>query len=194
MEPQFFDSREEFRNWLEEYHDTADELWVGYYKVDAERSGISYGESVEEALCYGWIDGLVNRIDDERYMRRFTPRKPDSKWSKQNTKRAKSMVEAGRMTSAGIDSIEAAKESGEWQNAYRVGDDHAISPELKRALLQNETAWANFQQFSNSSQYGYIAWIDDAKTTATRKSRIEQTVELAVQGVSPYDENGKRRI
>ena len=78
-DPIFFDSREAFRDWLEANHDEADELWVGYHKVDAEKSGIAYDESVEEAICFGWIDGLINGIDDETYKRRFTPRNPDSK-------------------------------------------------------------------------------------------------------------------
>src|SRR6056297_2963044 len=119
MNPLFFESRNEFRNWLEEHHDTAEELRVGYYKVDAGRSGIGYGESVEEALCFGWIDGLVKGIDDETYTRRFTPRSPDSKWSKANKERVEAMVEAGKITPAGMELVEAAKESGAWANAYR---------------------------------------------------------------------------
>ena len=101
MDPIFFDSRNEFRTWLEANHDRAEVLWVGYYKASAERSGIGYGESVEEALCFGWIDGLVKGIDDETYTRRFTPRRLDSKWSKANKERVEAMIEAGKMTSAG---------------------------------------------------------------------------------------------
>ncbi|EMA37688.1 YdeI/OmpD-associated family protein [Halococcus hamelinensis] len=191
---QFFTSRIAFRTWLESNHDSADEVWLGYYKKDAERTGIEYGESVEEAICFGWIDGLVNGIDDETYKRRFTPRKPNSKWSKINTERAQAMVQAGKMTSAGIELIEAAKESGEWDEAYRVGEDHKVPPALRDALQQNQTAWMNFRNLSNTDQHTYITSVEEAKTTETRENRIERIVELAAEDLPPYDKNGKRRV
>ncbi|MFC6993874.1 YdeI family protein [Haladaptatus sp. GCM10025707] len=194
MDPIFFASRNEFRAWLEAHHDTATELWVGYYKVDAERSGIEYGESVEEALCFGWIDGLVKGIDDETYTRRFTPRNPDSKWSKANTERVEAMIEAEKMTSAGMELVKAAKESGEWAAAYRLADDHEIPSELEAALRENETAWENFQNFSNTDQHAFIAAVEEAKTDETRQKRIERTVQLAAQDLRAYDENNKRRL
>lgn len=194
MNPIFFESRNEFRTWLEENHDTAEELWVGYYKTDAERSGIGYGESVEEALCFGWIDGLIKGIDDETYTRRLTPRSPDSKWSKANKDRVEAMIEAGKMTPAGMELVEAAKESGEWADAYRLADDHEIPAELEAALRKNETAWENFQNFSNTDQHAFIAAVEEAKTDETKQKRIERTVELAAQDLRAYDENNKRRL
>ena len=194
MDPIFFESRNEFRTWLEEHHETADELWVGYYKVDAEQSGIGYDESVEEALCFGWIDGLTRGIDDETYTRRFTPRRPDSKWSKANKERVGAMIEAGKMTPAGMELVEAAKESGEWDAAYRVADDHEIPAELETALRENETAWENFQNFSNTDQHAFISLVEEAKTDETKRKRIERTVELAAQDLRAYDENNKRRL
>ncbi|WP_247003433.1 YdeI/OmpD-associated family protein [Halosolutus gelatinilyticus] len=194
MEPIFFTSRTEFRTWLEENHDAAEELWVGYYKTDADETGIDYGESVEEAICFGWIDGLINAIDDETYKRRFTPRKPDSKWSKANTERVEAMIDAGKMTPAGMASVDAAKASGAWKDAYRVGEDHEIPPALQRALKRNETAWENFRAFSNTDQHAYITLVDDAKTTETREKRIDRIVDLAAQNLRPYDENNKRRL
>ncbi|EMA54552.1 hypothetical protein C450_05835 [Halococcus salifodinae DSM 8989] len=187
-------SRSEFRTWLETNYDATDELWLGYYKKDAEQTGISYNESVEEAICFGWIDGLVNGIDDETYKRRFTPRKPDSKWSKINKERVQAMIENRKMTPAGMELIKAAKESGEWENAYRVGEDHDIPSALKDALQQNEAAWTNFQDFSNTNQYTYITSVEDAKTSETRDARIEKIVGLAAEDLLPYDEDGKRRI
>jgi len=194
MDSVFFDSRNEFRTWLEKYHDTAEELWIGYYKVDAEQSGIGYGESVEEALCFGWIDGLVKGIDDETYTRRFTPRSPDSKWSKANKERVAAMIEAGKMTPAGMELVDAAKESGEWAAAYRLADDHEIPAELEAALRENETAWENFQNFSNTDQHAFIAAVEEAQTDETKQKRIERTVELAAQDLRAYDENNKRRL
>lgn len=194
MAPIFFESREAFRDWLEEHHDTEDELWVGYHKVDSDQSGIGYGESVEEAICFGWIDGLINGIDDETYKRRFTPRKPDSKWSKANRERVEAMVDAGKMTPAGMELVEAARESGEWEGAYRLADDHEVPDALEGALRENETAWENFQDFSNTDQHAFIAHVEEAKTAETRERRIERTVELAAQGLRAYDEDGNRRL
>ncbi|WP_411965041.1 YdeI/OmpD-associated family protein [Haloferax sp. YSMS24] len=194
MDPIFFDSRNEFRTWLEEHHDRAEVLWVGYYKTNAERTGIGYGESVEEALCFGWIDGLVRGIDDETYTRRFTPRRHDSKWSKANKERVEAMVETGKMTPAGMELVEAAKESGEWAAAYRLGDDHEIPAELEAALRENETAWENFQSFSNTDQHAFIVAVEEAKTDETKQKRIERTVELAAQDLRAYDESNKRRL
>ena len=194
MNPVFFDSRVEFRTWLEEHHDMAEELWVGYYKVDAERSGIGYGESVEEALCFGWIDGLVKGIDDETYTRRFTPRSPDSKWSKANKERVEAMIEAGKMTPPGMELVEAAKESGEWAAAYRLGDDHEIPAGLEAALRENDIGWENFQNFSNTDQHAFIAAVEEARTDETKQKRIERTVKLAAQDLRAYDENNKRRL
>ncbi|WP_129113589.1 YdeI/OmpD-associated family protein [Halegenticoccus tardaugens] len=194
MDPIFFETREAFRDWLEEHHDTRDELWVGYYKADAEQSGIGYDKSVEEAICFGWIDGLINGIDDETYKRRFTPRKPDSKWSKKNKERVKAMMDAGKMTPAGMELVEAAKESGEWEEAYRLADDHEIPDELESALRKNDTAWEHFQAFSNTDQHAFIALVEAAKTAETKQKRIERTVELAEQDLRAYDENNKRRL
>ncbi|MFC7069759.1 YdeI/OmpD-associated family protein [Halobaculum lipolyticum] len=194
MDPVFFDSRNEFRTWLEEHHDTADVLWVGYYKASAERTGIGYAESVEEALCFGWVDGLIRGIDDETYCRRFTPRRHDSKWSKANTERVEAMVEAGKMTPAGMELVEAAKESGEWAAAYRLADDHELPVDLEAALRENETAWEHFQNFSNTDQHAFIAAVEEAKTDETKRKRIERTVELSAQDLRAYDENNRRRL
>ena len=194
MDPIFFESQNEFRTWLEEHHDTAEELWVGYYKAAAERAGISYDESVEEALCFGWVDGLVKAIDDETYTRRFTPRSPDSKWSKANKERVGAMIQAGKMTPAGMELVEVAKETGEWAAAYRLGDDHEVPAELEAALRADETAWENFQNFSNTDQYAFIAVVEEAKAEETRQKRIERTVKLAAQDLRAYDENNKRRL
>ncbi|WP_266083188.1 YdeI/OmpD-associated family protein [Haladaptatus caseinilyticus] len=193
-DPIFFESREAFRDWLNEHHDTVEELWIGYYKADAEKTGIGYDESVEEALCFGWIDGLVNGIDDNRYKRRFTPRKPGSKWSKKNTERARAMIEAGKMRPAGMELIEAAKRSGEWEGAYRLADDHEIPAELEAALKENGTAWQNFQIFSNTDQHAFIVLVEEAKTAETKSKRIERTVELAEGNLRAYDEQNKLRL
>ena len=193
-EPIFFEDRDAFRAWLEANHDSTDVLWVGYHKVDADRSGIGYAESVEEALCFGWIDGLVHGIDDEMYTRRFTPRKPDSNWSAANVDRAEAMIDAGRMTPAGMALVEAAKASGAWDSAYRLADDHEVPEELEAALRESDTAWANFQEYSNTDKHAFIALFREAKTEETRQRRLKRTVELIEQGLRAYDEENRQRL
>ena len=192
--PIFFNTAKEFRAWLKRHHESADVLWVGYYKKGAQQSGISYDESVCEALCFGWIDGLIHGIDDKTYKRRFTPRNPKSKWSKSNVKRIREMVEAGKMRPAGMALVEAAKKSGAWESAYRLADDHEVPPALEKALKQNPEAWENFQRYSNSNKHAFIVRVRDAKTAATKKRRIEKTVELAEKNLPPYDEKNRSRI
>ncbi|AUV83994.1 hypothetical protein C2R22_13965 [Salinigranum rubrum] len=137
---------------------------------------------------------MIKGIDDETYTRRFTPRRPDSKWSKANKERVEAMIEVGKMTRAGMELVEAAKESGEWADAYRLADDHEIPAELEAALRENETAWENFQNFSNTDQHAFIAAVEEAKTDETKQKRIERTVGLAAQDLRAYDENNKRRL
>ncbi|EMA37757.1 YdeI/OmpD-associated family protein [Halococcus hamelinensis] len=137
---------------------------------------------------------MVKGIDDETYTRRFTPRSPDSKWSKANTERVEAMIETGKMTPTGMEFVKAAKESGEWAAAYRLGDDHEIPDELEAALRENDTAWEHFQNFSNTDQHAFIAAVEEAKTKETKQKRIERAVKLVAQDLRAYDENNKRQL
>lgn len=110
----YFASPVEWRAWLDEHGESQTEVWVGLYKKDSGKVGISYDQSVVEALCYGWIDGLARRVDDASYEIRFTPRKPRSNWSASNIKRVESLIKQGKMTPAGLKHIEAAKLDGRW--------------------------------------------------------------------------------
>jgi len=194
MDPVFFDDRDAFRDWLAANHETEDVCWVGYYKADADREGIAYAESVEEAVCFGWIDGLIHGIDDETYARRFTPRTPDSRWSKANVERVRVMVDAGRMTPAGLAAVEAAKASGAWTDAYRLADDHDLPEDLETALRADDAAWEHFQAFSNTDQHAFIAQVEAARTEETRTRRIERTVALAARDERAFDDENRSRL
>lgn len=114
----YFENRETFREWLAQNHAVSPGIWVGFYKKHTGKQGLSQQDAVEEALCFGWIDSQVNRVDDERYIQRFTPRNIKSVWSKINRDRAERLIAEGRMTEAGLVKIEAAKENGNWDAAY----------------------------------------------------------------------------
>ena len=173
----FCKNRKQWRKWLEKNHDTKTDIWLIYYKKHVKKQSILYEEAVEEATCFGWIDSKVNRIDDERFMQKYTPRNPKSVWSKLNKERAQRMIKQGSMTSAGCESIEQAKKSGRWQKAYTSRKKLALPEEIRKALQKNKRAWENFTSFANTYQNMYIGWILEAKREEIRKRRIKEVVK-----------------
>lgn len=142
--------RETWRAWLPVHHASATVVWLVYYKGATGKDGVGCDESVEEALCYGWIDGLIRRIDDDRYMRRFTPRKPKSKWSASNKERVERLLEEGKMTTPGKRVIEAAKTDGSRDVIPDGERQWAMPPERRRVLDQDREAKAAFESASLS--------------------------------------------
>ena len=146
IEPTFFTTPDDFRAWLEEYHDQSQELWVGYYKKATGKPSITWPESVDEALCFGWIDGLRKRVDEEIYIIRFTPRRETSKWSAVNISRVEELTEQGRMHPAGLKAFEnrTAEKSGTY--AYEQQRENAQLDEAQEQQFRaNPQAWAFFQ-------------------------------------------------
>ena len=185
-----FKNREEWRSWLTQNHEKADSVWLTFYKKSSGKKGMPLEESVEEAICFGWIDGKLRRIDDERFVVRFSPRKAKSVWSKINRERAERLIRSGRMTSAGLAKIEAARKSGWWDKAYTNKIKDAIPTDLEQALMNEEKPWENFQRFANSYRNMYIGWVTGAKTEGTRKKRIEKVVEQSLQNKKPIGDEG----
>ncbi len=188
MEPEyalFFKSRAEWQSWLERNHATSTELWLGFYKKHAGKGWLQLDDAVEEAICFGWIDGKLRRIDDEKHVVRFSPRRRGSVWSKINRERAERMMEEGKMTSVGLGKVEEAKQSGRWEAAYSSKERPKLPKDLREALTRNSQAWKNFNQFSNSQQFMYVYWVIEAKTESTRKKRIEEVVERSGRNEKP---------
>jgi uncharacterized protein YdeI (YjbR/CyaY-like superfamily) len=184
--PKYFKNRNEFRKWLEKNHAKQTELWILFFKVHTKKKCLRYAEAVEESLCFGWIDGIVKRIDDERHAQRFTPRKSKSIWSKVNKERAKRMIDAGKMTEAGLIKIKEAQKSGWWKNAYTTTRrEYDMSDEMKKALMSNRFAWKNFQNFTKSAQNLYIFWVNLAKREETKKKRIQLVLERSKKNQPP---------
>ncbi len=164
---------------MEANHDRFDSIWITIRRKSSREGGISLEEAVEEALCFGWIDGRLRRVDFERFALRFSPRKANSVWSKINKDRAEKLIESQRMTIAGLTKIEEAKESGWWDSAYTNRFEEKIPIELENALKKEQTAWENFQRFANSYKNMYIGWVTSAKTNKTKLKRIEKVVKQA---------------
>jgi uncharacterized protein YdeI (YjbR/CyaY-like superfamily) len=177
--------RDTWRAWLVEHGATSKEIWLLFYKKVTGHPGVKYEEAVEEALCFGWIDGQLRRIDDEKHAIRFSPRKPGSVWAESNKARVARMIEQGRMTEAGMALVRAAQESGEWSRAAEREDVDSVPPDLQSALAENERANRNFHAFPPSARKTYLYWIGAAKHEATRRRRIVEVVRRADENRRP---------
>lgn len=179
----YFPDREKWRDWLLKNHDKEKEAWLIYYKKHTGKPQVSYVEAVEEALCFGWIDSTVRRIDEERYMQRFTHRKPGGKWSRDNVLRVKKMIEEKRMTPAGLMKYQELLDHPERLVIIDKPVDEVNIPEdLSNALELNRIALNNFTGFSIAYKYLCIRWIDAAKREETRAKRIREVVDLSAKG------------
>ena len=172
----YFADSSEWRQWLEKNHSTANNIWLIFYKRNSGTASISYDEAVEEALCFGWIDGKMRSVDEEKYVIRYSPRRAKSLWSKRNKDKAEELIHTGRMTEAGLAAIEVAKKNGNWAGAYTSRTQEEITEDLLAALEEDPVALENFLRFANSYRNNYIGWINDAKTEPTRKRRISEVV------------------
>ena len=178
MPPTFFPTPADFRRWLEAHHATEKELLVGFYKTNSGQLSITWPESVDQALCFGWIDGLRKRIDDESYTIRFTPRKPTSTWSAVNIKRVQELTQLGLMTPAGLKAFEARQEnrSGIYSYEQRTAE---LPPEYAKVLKANRAAWTFFQAQPASYRKAAMWWIVSAKQEVTRLKRLDQLIDLS---------------
>lgn len=178
---QEFKDREEWRKWLEENGSSEKEVWVVIYKKHSGRRGLQYQKAVEEAICFGWIDSKMQSIDTGKFRQRFSPRKKTSIWSKINKETAEKMIQRGKMAPAGFETINKAKANGKWSKAYSSRKAPAIPEDLEKALMENERAWMNFKEFSNSTKLRYIYWVNTAKKEETRQRRIRAVVKKTCQ-------------
>jgi uncharacterized protein YdeI (YjbR/CyaY-like superfamily) len=177
---EIFATRAEWRGWLEAHYADQAELWLAVYKKGSGKTAVTYEEAVEEALCYGWIDGLVQAIDEDKYAVRFSPRKPGSIWAESNKRRVEKLIREGRMAEPGLQKVAAAKASGEWEAAARREEIDALPPELDEALRAQEGALAGFQALPASRRKGLIWWLSDAKRNATREKRLRAIIDEAL--------------
>jgi uncharacterized protein YdeI (YjbR/CyaY-like superfamily) len=175
-------TRAEWRTWLEQNHSRAEGVWLISYKKATGKPRIEYDEAVEEALCYGWVDSKPNKLDAERSLLWFAPRKAGTGWSKPNKERAAKLLAAGLVTPAGLAKIEAAQADGSWY-ALDAVEALEIPPDLVQALAGNPAARRYFDAFPRSVKRGILEWIATAKRPETRARRVEETVTLAAENV-----------
>jgi len=180
----YLPTREEWRKWLQEYHQTEPLIWLEYYKKHTGKPSIAYNDAVEEALCFGWIDSNIKRIDTERYMQKFTPRKMKSTWSVSNVNRVEKLIKQGKMTARGLELYHYAKEHNllpdpSMKQKPRVPD----TPDwFDEALDKNPAARSHFNRLAPSYRRNYIRWILAAKQVETKLRRLDEAIDLLSRG------------
>lgn len=182
MKNVYFKNRKEWRDWLKQNHDKSNGIWLIFYKKHTEKISLAYEDAVKEALCFGWIDSIVRRIDDEKFARKITPRKAKSNWSKLNKKRADQLIEDGLMTEFGMTKINEAKTTGYWEKSL-IYEPITEFPEIfRKALDKNQKANDNFNKLAPSYQKHYIGWIASAKRQTTKERRVQESISLLEKG------------
>src|SRR5688572_24084529 len=168
---------EQWHSWLAAHHDSESEVWLVFHKRHTERASIPYEDAVAEALCFGWVDSLIKRLDDARYARKFTPRKPDSKWSAVNRKHYARLKASGRLKPPGLNRAPTDRSYDARPAAASTIPDY-----IQEALERNPAGWRNFQNLAPSYRRKYIGWIDSAKQQETKMRRLQQAIQLLAAG------------
>jgi uncharacterized protein YdeI (YjbR/CyaY-like superfamily) len=181
----FFEGPEAFEAWLEEHGETADEVWVKMAKKHTGIASLNWGGAVEVALCFGWIDGQSRRINDDWYLQRFTPRRPQSTWSKINREKVATLTAAGRMRPGGLAEVEPAKADGRWDAAYDSMTTASVPEDLARALDEAGLS-EEFAGLDSRNRYAILHRVQTARTPETRARRIAKYVGMLATGERPY--------
>ncbi len=175
MKPKFFPTQEDFRRWLEENHEKETEIIVGFYKVVLGKKCMNWSEAVDQALCFGWIDGVRRKVDKESYSNRFTPRRPTSNWSAVNIEKVRVLAEKGLMKPEGLAAF--AKRTEEKSAIYAYENEaKQFSGEFEKRFRLNKKAWEFFQNQANWYKKQMTSWVISAKQEATRERRLEKLI------------------
>ena len=177
-----FKSSADFREWLERHHAASDGLWLRIFKKGSGEKTVTYAEALDQALCYGWIDGQLKPLDAQSWLRKFTPRRPRSGWSKLNTQHVERLTKAGAMTPAGLQAVQTAEADGRWKGAY-ASPRNALPPEdfLKR-LARNKQAKAFFETLNKANVYAIVYRLQTAKKPETREKRMQAILAMMTLG------------
>ena len=176
-----------WREWLDANHGRTQGVWLKFAKKGSSSRTVSYAEALEEALCFGWIDGQVRRFDDHFYLLRFTPRRARSQWSQVNREKATRLIEEGRMHAAGLAQIEAATADGRWDAAYPAQSQAEVPEDFQEALDENPGARAFFETLNGSTRYAFLYRLHNVRKADSRHRRIRDYIELLRTGKTLQD-------
>lgn len=191
METQSFSSALEFRSWLEKHHVQSNGLLLRIYNKDSGIATVTYAEALDQALCFGWIDGQKLPLDEKSWVQKFTPRRPNSSWSKKNTEHVARLMKSGEMTAAGLKQIEAAKADGRWKAAYDSPSNTFVPKEFLVALARNKKASAFYKTLNKTNLYSIAYRLQMAKRPETKIKRMKSIVEMLARATAT--ENFRKR-
>ncbi len=177
-----FKTSEDFRHWLEKHHTEPDGIWLRIFKKDSREKSLTYAEALDQALCYGWIDGQKKAHDELSWLQRFTPRRAKSVWSKINTQHVDRLIKTGAMTAAGMQAVEAAKADGRWQAAYASSKNATPPEDFLKELSKNKQAEAFFLTLNKANVYAIVYRLATAKKPETREKRMKTILAMMEQG------------
>lgn len=178
----YFKNADEWRAWLHDNHHSSKGIYLLFYKVSSNFESMRWEEAVKVAICYGWIDSTVKKIDEHQRKQLFTPRKDKSVWSKLNKTYIEKLIQENAMHESGLRKIEIAKQNGSW-NSLDAVENHSIPEDLQLAFNDNPKAWSNYQSFSPSYRKSYLYWLNQAKRIETRDKRIKEIILLCEQNI-----------
>lgn len=182
MEQKSFKTQNEFRSWLEKNHKISTGIWLKFFKKNSNVESIIHDEALDEALCFGWIDGQLNKGDDKFYLQKFTPRRPKSIWSKRNADRVLELIKLKRMKPAGVKEVDAAKKDGRWEKAYDSPGNMKIPDDFMKMLSKDKEAQKFFKTLNRTNLYS-IAWrLQTAKKPETREKRMLKILDMLSKG------------
>lgn len=175
---ELFASQDAWEQWLETYHERSHGIWVKISKKDSERTTVTYSEALDVALCYGWIDAQKKPYDQEMWLQKFTPRRPNSGWSKVNVDKVTQLVASGKMKPSGMKEVNAAKEDGRWDAAYESQRNFTVPEDFQHELEKNSQAKEFFETLNRQNRYAIYYRIQTAKKPETRKARVDKFIEM----------------
>jgi len=180
----FFETSEEFRNWLENNYDSSAGVWLRLFRKNSGIPSINYDIALDEALCYGWIDGQVKKLDNQSYVQKFTPRRSRSLWSKRNIENVKRLEKEGRMRPSGMNEVEAAKADGRWANSYDSPSTMTIPEDFLKELSGNKKASEYFNKLNKTNKFAITWRLQTARKPETRANRMKAIIEMLSKGKS----------
>ncbi len=176
------ESAEAFETWLTDHHATSPGIWLKLRRKGAGIVALDYAQALDVALCYGWIDGQKGTFDDRHWLQRFTPRRPNSRWSKVNRDKVAALTEQGRMRPAGLAEVERARTDGRWEAAYDGSRTSSVPDDLAAALAANPAAAAFFETLDRQNRFAILYRVQDVKKPETRARRVEKYVAMLAEG------------
>lgn len=181
-----FESQKKWEEWLSQNHSSSDGIWIRFFKKDSGLQTFNYAQALDEALCYGWIDGQARKLNEKSYLQKFTPRRKRSMWSQRNTGHIARLTKLGKMKPSGIAEVERAKEDGRWDNAYASSSNMVAPDDFLKSISKNKKAKDFWEVLNKTNRFAMIFQINSAKKEETRIRRIEKFVKMLAEGKKLY--------